>query len=225
MGGWAVALIIRIKGVTRPNIGVVYFVLCLCWCAVIVQESEVLKMLKDQWNVIVYYSHPLVCDAIGCTHPAHFMPKGEWFCGVLCILGMPPHWSQASARWCNSGELAPTLLEVLALLCDNCALASQALAGASCYSWRCSMKLWWAVEAKQWSPHACLNIWLSILSSILCHVGGHLNDTPLSTLSWLDTMPVDPGKSLTSNHGGRSHQHMRLQYTIKPSKSSASLII
>ena len=91
MGGWAVALIIRIKGVTRPNIGVVYFVLCLCWCAVIVQKSEVLKMLKDQWNVIVYYSHPLVCDAIGRRHPARFMPKGEWFCGVLCILGMPPH--------------------------------------------------------------------------------------------------------------------------------------
>ena len=36
-----------------------------------------------------------------------------------------------------------------------------------------------------------------------------LNDTPLSTLSWLDTLPVDPGKSLTSNHGGRSHQRMR----------------
>ena len=34
-------------------------------------------------------------------------------------------------------------------------------------------------------------------------------DTPFSKLSWLNTMSVDPGKSLTSNHGGRSHQRMR----------------
>ena len=60
-----------------------------------------------------------------------------------------------------------------------------------------------------------LNVHRCIMSSSkvgnLCTVSVHVhfNATPLSTLSWLNIMPVDPTKSLTSNHGGRSHQRMR----------------
>ena len=44
---------------------------------------------------------------------------------------------------------------------------------------------------------------------VFCHPR-RVNHRPLSTLSWLNTKPVDPqAKSLTSNHGGRSHQRMR----------------
>ena len=79
-----VALIIRI-GVC--DIGEWYLVFY-----VYTGVSEVLKMPKAQWNVIVCYTHSLVCDAIGRRHGARFMPKGEWFCGVLCILGIPPSY-------------------------------------------------------------------------------------------------------------------------------------
>ena len=48
MVGWAVALIIRIRGIACPDIEVVSCVLCFYWCAVIIQESEALNMPKDQ---------------------------------------------------------------------------------------------------------------------------------------------------------------------------------
>ena len=76
---WAVFL----KGCNMPR-----YILVSCVYAVNIRKSEVLKMPKGQWNVIVYYAHSSVCAAIGRRHRARFMPKGEWFCAVLCILGI-----------------------------------------------------------------------------------------------------------------------------------------
>ena len=92
-----------------------------------------LKMPKGQWNVIVYYAHSSVFGAIGRRHRARVpCPKGSGFVVYYVYLALIAGW-----------RLLQRCTEVLAVLSDNCALASQVLSDANWYSSTCSMKLWW----------------------------------------------------------------------------------
>ena len=46
---------------------------------------------NNKWNVVYYGYMPTLWYANGRRHRARVMPKGEWFCGVLCVPGTPLH--------------------------------------------------------------------------------------------------------------------------------------
>ena len=105
---------------------------------------------------VVYYVYLAYHRRIDRRHRAGGVTVEYWHptytkCLPYSLITVLAHTQSGS---CCTG----TLHKVPAVLCDNCSLASEALAGASCYSWRCSMKLWDGEGAKQRSPHACLNM-------------------------------------------------------------------
>ena len=58
------------------------------WVMLLEKRDQGVK--NNKWNVVYYGYMPTLWYANGRRHRARVMPKGEWFCGVLCVF-LAPH--------------------------------------------------------------------------------------------------------------------------------------